>query len=76
MARTVNEAFEELLKGLVPTKAQREAGSSHRATVKVALGAKLSVSNFYVGLDLALRISAPACQLPTIRRPGLGLLHG
>src|ERR1700722_1094124 len=47
MARTVNEGFEEFLRRLVPTKAQRDAGSSHRATVKAALEANLSVKNFF-----------------------------
>jgi hypothetical protein len=47
MARTVNEGFEEFLKRLVPTQAQRDAGASHRATVKAALESKLNVLNFY-----------------------------
>lgn len=47
MARTVNEGFEEFLSRLIPTDAQREAGASHRATVKAALEAKLSVKNFF-----------------------------
>lgn len=47
MTRTVNEAFEVFLGRLIPTEAQREAGSGHRASVKAALEAKLSVKNFY-----------------------------
>lgn len=47
MARTVNEGFEEFLSRLIPTKAQRDAGSSHRATVKAALEARLTVKNFF-----------------------------
>jgi len=47
MTRTVNEAFEVFLERLVPTEAQREAGASHRASVKSALEAKLTVNNFY-----------------------------
>ncbi len=47
MARTVNEGFEEFLTRLVPTDAQRLAGSKHRASVKAALETKLSVLNFY-----------------------------
>jgi predicted nucleotidyltransferase len=47
MARTVNEGFEEFLRRLVPTEAQRNAGVSHRASVRAALEAKLSVINFY-----------------------------
>jgi hypothetical protein len=47
MARTVNEGFEEFLERLTPTQAQRDAGASHRATVKAALEAKLTVHNFY-----------------------------
>lgn len=47
MARTVNEGFEEFLTRLVPTKAQREAGASHRATVRAALEDRLEVSSFF-----------------------------
>lgn len=47
MALTVNEGFESFLRRLVPTQAQRDAGSSHRATVKAALEAKLTVKNFF-----------------------------
>lgn len=47
MARSVNEGFEEFLKRLVPTQAQRDAGASHRATVKAALQARIDVRNFY-----------------------------
>lgn len=47
MARTVNEGFEEFLLRLVPTKAQREAGAGHRASVKAALESTLTVRNFY-----------------------------
>jgi hypothetical protein len=47
MARTVNEVLEEFLKRLTPTQAQRDAGGSHRASIKAALGAKLTVNNFY-----------------------------
>lgn len=47
MARTVNEGFEKFLKRLVPTKAQRASGAGHRASVKAALEAKLTVGTFY-----------------------------
>jgi predicted nucleotidyltransferase len=47
MARTVNEGFEEFLKRLAPTRAQREAGASHRASVKAALEAKLAVRRYF-----------------------------
>jgi hypothetical protein len=47
MARTVNEGFEEFIRRLIPTKAQRDAGASHRASVKAALEAHLTVRNFY-----------------------------
>lgn len=47
MARTINEGFEEFLKRLTPTEAQREAGTRHRASVKAALETKLSVGTFY-----------------------------
>jgi len=47
MARTVNEGFEEFLSRLVPTQAQRDAGVSHRASVRAALEARLRVNNFY-----------------------------
>jgi predicted nucleotidyltransferase len=47
MARSVNEGFEAFLTRLVPTEAHRAAGASHRASVKSALEAKLSVSNFF-----------------------------
>jgi hypothetical protein len=47
MARSVNEGFETFLGRLVPTQAQRDAGASHRATVKSALGSRLSVLNFF-----------------------------
>jgi hypothetical protein len=43
MARSVNEGFEEFLRRLVPTQAQREAGVAHRASVKAALEARLTV---------------------------------
>ena len=47
MARTVNEGFEEFLSRLIPTEAQRDAGASHRATVKAALEANLTIGTFY-----------------------------
>jgi hypothetical protein len=47
MARTVSEGFETFLERLVPTQAQRDAGASHRASVKAALEAKLTVHNFF-----------------------------
>jgi len=47
MALTVNEGFEALLKQLVPTDAQREAGVGHRASVKSALEASLEVRTFF-----------------------------
>lgn len=47
MARTVDQGFEEFLSRLIPTDAQREAGVSHRSTVKSALESRLTVSNFF-----------------------------
>ena len=47
MARSVNEGFVEFLERLTPTQAQRNAGASHRASVKSALEAKLDVKNFF-----------------------------
>ena len=47
MTLTVNQAFDKFLTGLVPTPAQRDAGVSHRATVKAALEAKLTVHAFF-----------------------------
>lgn len=46
MARTVNQGFEVFLERLTPTKAQREAGAGHRASVKAALEARLDVKSF------------------------------
>jgi hypothetical protein len=43
MARTVEEGFDAFLSRLIPTEAQRTAGASHRASVKGALEARLSV---------------------------------
>lgn len=47
MTRTVNEAFELFIDRLAPTNAQREAGASHRSSVKAALEKELSVKNFF-----------------------------
>lgn len=47
MALTVNAGFEEFLKRLVPTKAQRNAGSLHRTQVKAALESSLVVRDFF-----------------------------
>lgn len=47
MARTVSEGFEEFLRRLAPTEAQKAAGASHRASVKEALEANLSVRRFF-----------------------------
>ena len=47
MARSVDEGFREFLSRLAPTQAQRDAGVKHRATVRAALEAKLTVRNFY-----------------------------
>lgn len=47
MARAVNEGFDEYLRRLTPTQAQRDAGVSHRASVKAALEARLNVLNFF-----------------------------
>jgi len=46
MTRTVSEGFDEFVRRLVPTDAQRNAGMSHRATVRQALEARLAVSTF------------------------------
>lgn len=46
MARTVNQAFEELLSRLKPTEPQWRAGEGHRASVRAALVANLDVSTF------------------------------
>lgn len=47
MAKTVAEGFTTFLSRLSPTDAQREAGTSHRTSVKSALEAALTVSNFF-----------------------------
>ena len=47
MARTVNEGFEEFLRRIVPTQAQRDAGAAHRSSVEGALESRLSVSYFF-----------------------------
>jgi hypothetical protein len=47
MARTVSEGFDEFLKRLTPTQAQRDAGVAHRASVKAALAGKLTVNSFF-----------------------------
>jgi hypothetical protein len=47
LAKSVDQAFDEFLDRLMPTNAQRQAGASHRASVKAALEAKLSVSTFF-----------------------------
>lgn len=47
MPRTVYEAFEVFLGRLVPTEAQRQAGASHRSSVKSTLEAKLAVNSFF-----------------------------
>jgi hypothetical protein len=47
MALTVSQGFDTFLSRLIPTEAQCEAGQSHRATVKAALEATLSVSAFF-----------------------------
>lgn len=45
--RTVNQGFEEYLNRLTPTQTQRNAGASHRASVKAALEASLPVNRFF-----------------------------
>lgn len=47
MGRSVAEGFEVFLSRLTPTQAQRDAGATHRASVKAALESKLKVNNFY-----------------------------
>jgi hypothetical protein len=47
MIRTVNDAFNVFLQRISPTQAQREAGASHRASIKAALEAGLDVANFF-----------------------------
>ncbi len=47
MARTVEEGFQEFLNRLIPTGNEREAGASHRASVKAALENNLGVLNFF-----------------------------
>lgn len=47
MAMSVNEGFEEFLRRLTPTEAQRLAGSVHRSSVKSALESRLNVLNFF-----------------------------
>ncbi len=47
MARTVNEGFEEFLKRLTPTEAERSAGANHRASVRAALENNLEIYNFF-----------------------------
>jgi predicted nucleotidyltransferase len=43
----VAEAFDVFLGRLTPTEAQRESGASHRATVRAALDARLTVRHFF-----------------------------
>jgi hypothetical protein len=47
MARTVDEAFTIFLDRLTPTNSQRTAGASHRASVRAAVDAHLSVNSFF-----------------------------
>lgn len=47
MARSVNEGFDEFLRRLTPTQANRDAGAGHRASVKAALESRLKVLNFF-----------------------------
>lgn len=47
MLRTVNEGFEEFLKRLTPTDAERAAAAAHRASIKAALEARLTVRTFF-----------------------------
>lgn len=47
MARTVSEGFEAFLGRLIPSEAQRAAGVAHRASVKAALEASLTVNRFF-----------------------------
>ena len=47
MARTVYEGFEVFVKRLIPTQAQRDAGSGHRVSVKAALESRIAVRNFF-----------------------------
>ena len=47
MARSVNEGFDEYLRRLTPTQAQRDAGAGHRSSVKAALESRLNVLNFF-----------------------------
>ncbi len=47
MGRSVPDGFDVFVGWLIPTEAQRTAGVSHRATVKGALEARLSVRNFF-----------------------------
>lgn len=47
MPRTVQEGFDEFLRRLTPTEAQRTAAAGHRASVKAALEAPLKVNNFF-----------------------------
>lgn len=47
MVRTVNGAFEEFLRRLCPTRADRSAGKSHRASVKAALETNVTIRAMY-----------------------------
>ncbi len=46
-SRTVNAAFDTFVDRLTPTKAQREAGASHRSSVKAALESKLTINGYF-----------------------------
>jgi hypothetical protein len=47
VARSVQEGFDTFHGWLIPTDAQRAAGSAHRASVRAALEARLDVSTFF-----------------------------
>jgi hypothetical protein len=47
VAKSVQEGFDTFIGWLVPTDAQRDAGKQHRASVKAALEAKLTIRNFF-----------------------------
>jgi len=90
MARTVDQAFDVFLKRLTPTAAQRDAGASHRASVKAALEARLEVSRFLEtgsfshgtgvrnnsDIDLLVSLKGDPSTPVRIRRPAVAVEFG
>lgn len=47
MASTVNEGFDQFIKRLTPTAAEREKAASYRATIEAKLDAKFGLSRMF-----------------------------